>query len=198
MIFSFSRRQPLPPKLIRGFSLIEILLVIGLIMLLAIAGFVMFERSSTSRKVNQEITNLAAIEAGIKTVFPLLNGNYSTLPNSGLTLLFNQARIIPSNMNGGDYTTGDNITHSWGGPVTMHVTNASHGGVGIGKGISINYVDVPSEGCVGLVSKGIQRFAAIQVVYARSADVVASNYTMANIVNLCSSAETGSLRFVLN
>lgn len=179
----------------RGFSLIEILLVIGIIMLLAISGFVLYDRTMTSRRINQEIMHLASIEAGVKSVFPLIGSNYSTLP-AQLTELFNKARIIPSSMNGNDYTR-TTITHPWGGTVSMHVTSGDHGQVMAGKGIAINYLNIPSDICIGLVTKGIQRFKSIRLAYGEEISVTHIT-PMSSILRVCNSSETGTVHFILD
>lgn len=81
----------------------------------------------------------------------------------------------------------------------MHVTTGAHGDLAVGKAISLDYNDLPSEACVALVTKTVQRFRAIQVVYGgKHIDVLKSSYDIGNIVSTCNQSKTGIVRFLLD
>lgn len=126
----------------QGFSLVEILLVIGIIIALAIAAFILYPRVQSSQQANAEGQNITAILAQTKQVFS--NGLYDGLTND----VANSARIFPSSMNGNVNAAGTAIKNVWGGAVTIADPNAALGD----RQFTLKYVGVPSEPCSRLVS----------------------------------------------
>lgn len=53
----------------RGFSLVEILLVLGIIAILAIAAFILYPQVSRSMRINQEIAFANAATAHVRSIF---------------------------------------------------------------------------------------------------------------------------------
>jgi prepilin-type N-terminal cleavage/methylation domain-containing protein len=122
-----------------GFSLVEILLVLGIIALLAISAFVIYPQVRDASNANREAQNLTTIISGIRNLF----GNTSTY--QGLTTsLVNQAGIFPKTMNSGILTTTQPIEHTGRGLVEISSWDADM------RRFSIMYRDVPSQLCVKL------------------------------------------------
>ena len=65
-------RQPFKRR--RGFSLIELLLVLGVIAILLVAAFVIYPRVRLANQVNSEVTNIAAIQANVRSMMAPTNG----------------------------------------------------------------------------------------------------------------------------
>ena len=184
-----------------GFSLIELLLVLGVIAILLVASFVIYPQVSHANRVKTETTNLAAIQASTRSLFAHSGGNYALLPPEVSTATLNNARVFPAGMNGGDYTTGA-IRHSWDGLVSVHATNFSHAGIPVGRGFSINYMDMPSQACVDMVSRTFQTFKIIMVYpngSSSSADMFYPEATnMDTLTRACNQSNAVRIQFLSN
>ena len=138
----------------KGFSLIEMLLVLGVLAVLLVAAFVVYPRVRDASRANNEVANLTAIKASINNLYATKGGNYTGLK----TGVANQARAFPASMNSGVYTDTQEITSSWGGAVTITdvaTTNA--------RSFGLQYADVPEGVCLGLVSGAAGNFSDVQV-----------------------------------
>ena len=96
-----------------GFSLVEILLVLGIIAILAIAAFIIFPQVQASNRANTEQTNITTLAAGIKNLYGATR-NYTGISAT----VVNQARIAPASMNGGD-PSATTLSSSWSGDVAI-------------------------------------------------------------------------------
>lgn len=146
----------------KGFSLIEMLLVLGVLAVLLVAAFVVYPRVRDASRANNEVTNLTAIKASINNLYATKGGNYAGL-NTGVA---NQARAFPTSMNSGTFT-GTAVTSSWGAKVAVDVTTADLvvGGTTVpaGRAFTVSYDDVPDGVCLGLVSGAAGNFSQITV-----------------------------------
>ena len=99
----------------RGFTLIEILLVVGFIAVAGIGVYTVYNKAALGNAANIESRNIDLIRSGIKNLF-------AGAPNTiGLTnTVVNNAGITPSPMR----TIGSNtsITNSFGGAVSIQST----------------------------------------------------------------------------
>lgn len=134
----------------KGFSLIEILLVIGIIAVLAIAAFLVFPQVQASQRANAEQSNIQTVAAGIKNLY---QGRYTGISNTTV----NAARIFPANMNGGDNTTGT-INSSWGGSVVI-----APAGTPAGSQFTMTYADLADTVCLKLVPGLATNFDSVTV-----------------------------------
>ena len=112
----------------RGFSLIEILLVLGLIAIMAIAAFVIYPRVRDSQAVNATVAQYVLINSSIKDFF-------GDKPYTGLT--------AATAVSAGVLTAPDLITN-WG-TVTLAVPTA--------RTFRIDFNTVPYNICKRLVSR---------------------------------------------
>lgn len=159
----------------QGFSLIEILLVIGIIAILAIAAFIIYPAVRSRTQANSEVQNLNAIKASINTLYSSTGGNYRTL-TAGVA---NQARAFPSTMNGNNFSASAPIYSSWGGTVSLVVNTAATtaaqtpGGIlAANRSFSITYADVPAAVCLPLVTGASVSFQGVRV---GSTEIMASS-----------------------
>ena len=133
-------------KIKKGFTLVEILLVVGFIALAGIGIYTVYTKVQMSNSALNESRNINLIKAGIKNLYGSSQG-YTGLTNSVL----NDARATPDSMRKLPYTSPDNIiTNSFGGAVT--VLPATLGGAGLNNGFQITYPKVPGEVCSRLVT----------------------------------------------
>lgn len=149
-----------------GFSLIELLLVLGVLAILLIAAFVVYPQVRDRNQINQELTNLTAIKANVSSLYASRR-NYESL-NTGIA---NQARVFPSSINGGDYRDGAGLTPSWGGSIGIGPYPVAIGGYGANGTYMISYTDVPQSVCLGFLSGAAPNFLRMSVNGKRVLDL---------------------------
>lgn len=178
----------------KGFSLIEMLLVLGVLAVLLVAAFVVYPRVRDASRANIEVTNLTLIKANIQNLYAAKMGDYTGL----YTSTANQARVFPESMNSGVYT-GQEIQSAWGGVVRAQVLPNADAAMAAGKGFTIDYYSVPSAVCLGIVSATANMFNDIRVGGNRVMNhgVVPRTLDPAAAAQECS-AESPSITFFSN
>lgn len=144
----------------KGFSLVEIMLVIAIIIALAITAFVLYGRMDASVKAGRERDNIMAIQAGVKSIFN--TREYSGIRNSNL----NQARIFPATMNAGDYSPTAPIKSAWNQDVEVwgaYLVDGSADTVFPADHFHIFYRSMPNDVCERLVPAVFKYFAKVYV-----------------------------------
>lgn len=143
-----------------GFTLVEILLVLGIIAILAIAAFIIYPQVQASNRANTEQSNLTAITAGTKNLFGSTR-DYGPATNAVL----NVARVFPAGMNGGKFGSTDTVSSSWSGSVT--VTGDTCLGVSSAAAntrcFQVLYAGMPSEVCSKLVPGLLTNYKLIKI-----------------------------------
>jgi hypothetical protein len=148
----------------KGFTLVEILLVVGFIALAGIGIYTVYSKVQMSNAALSEGKNLDTIRAGVKSIFGGTQ-NYAAVTN----LVLNQSRITPDSMRAIPYVATDaNINNSFGGVVT--VAPVSLGG-GTNNGFRVTYPKVPGAVCAKLVTGAGTGWDAIGVVAANNVKV---------------------------
>lgn len=188
------------PKKNKGFSLVEILLVLGVIALLAIAAFVIYPRVRMALDIQQERSNLMTLQSGIRSVLSTQNGDYTALgaiEQTAGNLLANRAKVTPIIMNGGDYS-GSNIVNSWGGNVIIHSTIGEFEGYARGRAFGIQYNNVPKDACVQFVLGTISGFTAAWINGNTGAGnyFTAKNATPERVTERCQLQDRATIHFV--
>mgnify|MGYP000363598201 CR=1 FL=1 len=186
----------------RGFSLIEMLLVLGVLAILLVAAFVVYPRVQLSNQINQEKANLSMLQNGIRSTLAPQGGKYTVLGAQGQTIgnrFANQARLVPSSMNGGDYQ-GSTITNGWGGAVVIHSTTGTFEGYAPGRSFGIQYNNVPQEACADFVMRTLGGFSAAWVNGATGAGtyLTPANITPDRVVARCQLQNPTTIHFVSN
>lgn len=136
----------------KGFSLIELLLVLGVLAILLVAAFVVYPQVRDRNQANAEVSNLTTIKANINNLYAARGGNYAGLSNEVAV----NARVFPQNMVVGDATDADAVQASWGGTVTVDEGTTP-------REFTISYTNVPDGVCLGLVSGAAGNFTDIAV-----------------------------------
>ena len=126
-----------------GFTLLELLLTLGIIAVLAIAAFVIYPRVQAYNQSRQESNNVALIMAGMKTLYSANNYNFGD-PGDDLTPVAIQGKVFPSTMVTNSLTDTTAHPTTFGGTVTIGVSALS------GGQIVIHYSAVPARTCVPL------------------------------------------------
>ena len=86
--------------------------------------------------------------------------------------------------------------------MSLHATNFSHAGIPVGRGFSINYMDMPSQACVDMVSRSFKTFKII-MVYANgssnSADMFYPEATdLSTLTQACNQSNAVRIQFLSN
>ncbi|UQY51077.1 type 4 pilus major pilin [Salmonella enterica] len=77
----------------KGFSLLELLLVLGIIAALVVEAFIVYPKVQASQRAQAESNNIATIQAGVKALYTSAS-SFTGLTNTVAV----QAKIFPDNM----------------------------------------------------------------------------------------------------
>lgn len=166
----------------KGFSLLEILLVLAIAAALVIGAFMVYPKVKAAQQADIEAKNISTIVAGVKTLYGSVS-NYKGLDN---TVAIN-AKIVPENMLDG---TPDGIYSSFKGAVTISANGNTHSGED-DSGFFIRYVRLMPEVCSKLVSNVQSTFYEINVngTYAKE---YGEGYDAAKATQLCNISGSGN------
>lgn len=136
----------------KGFSLLELLLTLGIIAGLIVAAFIVYPKVQAYRNVKIEASNISTLKAEISSLY---SSTIGSMPNSySLNSVLINAKVIPENMIIG----GNKIRNTWGGDVytgTYDIANAS--------AFVIQYNHVPRDECAKLVMETATGFEQVVV-----------------------------------
>lgn len=140
----------------RGFSLIELLLVLAIIAALAVAAFIVYPRVQSGRNATYENQLLSAAQAGVKALFT--TNNYDKLTATVAV----DAELFPKNMN-----IGTEVQNQWGGVVLVG-PSATDGGGATGPSVpdryfSFVYPNVPTDVCIRLAGSAVSNYGTVRV-----------------------------------
>lgn len=139
-------------KIKNGFSLIEMLLVLGVLAVLLIAAFVVYPKVRANVIAEKEVKNIAMIQAGISNLYK----GQSSFQSLNNTLLVN-AKIVPESMISRT-TNPPGIVNESGGTVTVAgVPEYNY------SQYWITYTQVPSEVCQKLAEGLVASSEALNV-----------------------------------
>ncbi|XYQ53359.1 type 4 pilus major pilin [Pectobacterium carotovorum] len=130
----------------KGFSLLELMLVLGVIAGLIVSAFMIYPKAQAAQRAEIEVKNITAIVSGINAIYGS-SSNYTGV--NARTLI--DAKIIPSQMRVGNTYQVVNI---WKGPVNFSYGNSN---------FSITYNNVPSVECARIVLATASMFSTISV-----------------------------------
>lgn len=143
----------------KGFSLIELLLVLGVLAILLVAAFVVYPQVRDRNQANTEVSNLTSIKANINNLYASRGGNYADLETSTAV----QARALPSSMVGGNFVSGTPAA-AWGGAVDVgSAADPANAAPANARTFGIQYTNVPEGVCLGLVSGAATNFTQVSV-----------------------------------
>ncbi|HBR0320470.1 TPA: prepilin-type N-terminal cleavage/methylation domain-containing protein [Klebsiella quasipneumoniae] len=130
----------------KGFSLLEILLVLGAIAALIVAAFMIFPKVQASQRIDRESRNLTAIQAGVKSLY----GGRAKISSIN-TNSFIASKNAPENM-----IQDGKLINEWKGNVQVEYSG-NHGKY------NIIYDAVPASDCSKLIAAVSGNFVSIDV-----------------------------------
>lgn len=145
--FSLRSRSNRRGRHAQGFSLLEILLVLGIAAALIIAAFVVYPKVQAANRAQAEAQNIAAIAAGARALYAS-SASYATVNN---TVLLN-AKVFPDSM-----VSGTNVTNVWGGAVTAAPSTA------ITNGLKLTEANVPQVECTKIAASAGANFTMVTI-----------------------------------
>ena len=170
-----------------GVSLIELMLVAGVIAVGTAAVLLVYQNVSASSKLNNESKNLSDLTQKITTSYAA-SGNFSGLTTESAQ----QENLFPSAM----VASGSNeVTSGWGTPVRVLATSVNINGVSRNNGgFVIAYDRLPAKACVDLISDAAPRFGDIRV--GGTSVGVGANLNVGQVGELCNRAQGADVQFV--
>lgn len=167
----------------KGFSLVEVLLVLGFATVLIAGAFLAYSNVKSSNSANSEVQAAATMSAGIRSL-------YSGSPNyNGLTAkVMIDANIVPENKIN---AAGDGITHDLGGTdQTITITTDYND-----TNFTIVYNGVPQKQCSKFISAVAPSFNQIGVG-GEGVNNSDGSLDVAKMTNLCNSGTSTSVFLV--
>ncbi len=136
-----------------GFTLIEILLVVGFITIASASSYLLLKKVSLTNKSTENNRIISMIIASSKGLY----ANQSRTTGVSNSILINARAVPPAYLVPGDPNT---IKDAFGS--NMIVTAASFG-AGLNNGFNINIQNVPKQICTEMLSKGHSNYDTINV-----------------------------------
>lgn len=177
-------------KVARGFTLVEVLLVVGFIALASIGVYIVYNKVQTGNAANTEARNIDTLRAGVKNIY-----GGSTNYNGLTTQVALDARIVPDSMRT-TATGAGAITNSFGGQVTL--ASAPFNGVA-DTAFAITYNNVPGDVCSKLTTTAGAGFNIVTVngssVKDTSKATTGNNLNVATTASSCKADSTNIIVF---
>ncbi|WP_323109723.1 type 4 pilus major pilin [Pectobacterium carotovorum] len=140
----------------KGFSLLELLLVLGIVAALVVAAFIVYPKVQASQRSQAESNNIATIQAGVKALYT----SASSFTGLSSTVAV-QAKIFPDNMLSGSESAVKPI-NAFKGDVTLAAAATGPSGVA-GSSFTITYANVPAAECTKIVTAAAGNFYEVGV-----------------------------------
>lgn len=135
----------------KGFSLLELLLVLGIIAALVVAAFIVYPKVQASQRAQAESNNIATIQTGVKTLYTSAS-SFTGLSNTVAV----QAKIFPDNMLSGSGSAATPI-NAFKGKVTLASANTGPS-TAAGSSFTITYENVPAAECTKIITAAAANF----------------------------------------
>lgn len=172
----------------KGFSLLEILLVLAIAAGIVSAAFIIYPKVQTSFKINREATNIATIQAGIKSIYGSVS-NFSGL-NTDFAI---NANIVPEDMiqeNAGVKT----IVNSFKGSVTISSSNYGPNST-VDASYNITYTGLQTEECIKLGVASVRNVYNMRINGIPLSAIVSDGVEI-NITSRCKTKTPATIEFI--
>lgn len=171
----------------KGFSLLELLLVLGIIAALVVAAFIVYPKVQASQRAQAESNNIATIQAGVKALYTSAS-SFTGLTNTVAV----QAKIFPDNMLSGSGTAAKPI-NAFKGNVTLVAANTGPSSAA-GSSFTITYDNVPAAECVKIATAAAGNFYTTKIG-SRTVKAADGTLDVAATASACSNATSNTLVF---
>lgn len=160
-----------------GATLLEIMMVLGVVALIVIGALAFFQKTSTANKVQTEIKNLGSMIAGIEQMYSS-QGNYNGLTN---TVIWS-SNFVPDSMKG---PATPQLFTQWKGAVTVTATGATF------NQMQILLRGIPTTPCMDLVSGVYKQFAT--TIVGATTITPTSPTAVSDIATACGASATPNI-----
>ena len=170
-----------------GFTLLELLLVLGIIAVLAIAAFVIYPKVQASNRAQTESSNITTIISGVKSLYAS-TGDYTDVTTDTVIA----AKVFPATMVKEGVT--DHGTSSFGTDVTV-LPGTSAGADD--NAFAVHYQSVPADVCQRLATGVGANFQDVRVGGSTVFSATTKKIDPAATVTACK-ADNVAMDFVSN
>jgi prepilin-type N-terminal cleavage/methylation domain-containing protein len=170
------------PRKAKGFTLLELLLVVAIVAIALAVLFFLFGKVQSKSTAQTEAQNLVTMAADVKGLFSP-QGNFTNINDQVLV----QNNVPPTGM-----VSGTNIVNGWGGAVTVAAA-----GTGDSEA-TFQYDGVPTgDSCSGFVQGAQSAFSTITVNGQTVKDVTTgAQFSAATLGAACNGANGGTVSVV--
>lgn len=169
----------------QGVSLMELLLVAGVIAAGTAVIYNVYQNVNAASKVDNESGNLRALTKNVMDSYSA-SEDYGSLTTERAM----QDKLFPNLM-----MSSGQPTSSWGKPVRVLATDISRNGSTLQNwGFVVAYDDVPAKACVDLISQAGPEFNDIRV--EGTSIGVGANLNVARMSQLCNRSDGADIQFV--
>lgn len=168
----------------KGFTLIEMAIVLAIAAIVLFGVFTMVSRANNARVATDEAQNFNIISSDMRTKFST-QGNYTGVTVENLVNL----GAVPKHM-----VSGGTINTGWGTTVTAAVTNLT----GTDDGVAFTYT-VPRESCADFVTaaSGASAVVSVDGTSIKNVPGGANTVNVAALGTACDSSAGGNVPVVL-
>ncbi len=150
----------------KGFTLVELLLVVGIIALGSVVAYITLPKVQSTSRANAEATNINTIAAGVKNMYAGTN-SFTTLgapagTGTGTDLIV-KGKAAPDRMVVDPAATPKTLVNSFGGNVAVGAESAALGNIAANGSYFITYAGVPDAECNKLATGVGNNFVKVQV-----------------------------------
>ncbi len=164
----------------KGFSLLELLLVLGIIAALVVAAFIVYPKVQASQRAQAESNNIATIQAGVKALYTSAS-SFTGLTNTVAV----QAKIFPDNMLSGSGSSATPI-NAFKGDVVVESANTGPSAAQ-GSSFTITYKNVPAAECTKIITAAAGNFYTAGVGTAGNVKAAGEVLDVAKTATQCES-----------
>ena len=139
----------------KGFSLLEILLVLAIAAALVVGAFIVYPKVQSGERAQREAQKIATIAAGVKSLYAAV-AYYTDVSTASVV----HAHVFPDDML--PDATSTQPVNAWKGAVTIAPSNEGPSGV-TGSSFTITYPNVPAIDCTRVVSQIAVNYYIVRV-----------------------------------
>ncbi|WP_299999582.1 type 4 pilus major pilin [uncultured Cedecea sp.] len=162
----------------KGFSLLELLLVLGIIAALVVAAFIVYPKVQASQRAQAESNNIATIQAGVKALYTSAS-SFTGLSNTVAV----QAKIFPDNMLSGSGSAAQPVNAFKGNVILTAV--ATGPSKAPGSSFNITYSNVPAAECTKIITAAAGNFYEVGVGTAANVKVAGDVLDVSKTTTQC-------------